>query len=55
MKLATFWTYTDTDIQTLNIYASNENHNYKRFNDKFHKTQRDNLIHRIKTLKCYDV
>ena len=54
MQLATYWTFSDDYIQTLNIYASNNQENYNRFNDKFFLELRDQLIDRIQELKCYD-
>ncbi len=54
MKIATFWTYTDKAIQDINIYASNNLNNYKRFNDTLFLDFYYDCIETIQALKCYD-
>jgi hypothetical protein len=54
MNIATFWTYDDSAIQNLNIYASNELSNYLNFKDEMFYDFYLGLIDRIQELKCYD-
>lgn len=55
MKMATFWTYTDEAIAHINIYASNNLGNYKRFGDSMFLDFYHDCLETIECLKCYDV
>ena len=52
--MTTFWTYDDSAIQYLNIYASNELANYRNFKDEMFLDFYTALIDRIQEMKCYD-
>lgn len=53
--MATFWTYSDHAIANINIYASNNWHNYKNFGDTIFLDFYHECVDMIQCLKCYDV